>query len=254
MTNYSTTSRWGFRYPSDTPTPNVISDFATLMAAMAGDIDALPLSLKAAATSGASATAVDGQMLNCTGAACTVTLPASAKGLLGVRAGGTQSGTAQVTIAAAGGALIKGKGHSAGASSIALGTPGAAVVLLWDGSNWLVVSGQQDTGWVPLALNTGTTAFTNTYTPAARIQGDKVELRGGVQNTSGGTWGANTVFTNLPSSAFEAAKQIMILGSYASGAINLYSQFPATTSLLIQQAVTNNDVVRLDDASYPLVV
>lgn len=138
-------------------------------------------------------TAVDGQMVNCTGAAQTVTLPTSAKGLLGARAGGTQTGANPVTlqVTPASGQLIKGKGLGAGVTRIALGAVGAAVVLLFDGANWLIVAGEQDTGWVNLILPSGMVAGSGAV---ARQIGNRVQLAGRINATTTFSLGS-TLFT-----------------------------------------------------------
>lgn len=81
----------------------------------------------------------------------TVTLPAPTAGLtVGVKStNGT--GAAPCTVLTPSGAIL-GPGVDASATSILLGTPGAFVTLLADGTNWHIVHGGQDTGWIALNL------------------------------------------------------------------------------------------------------
>lgn len=52
-----------------------------------------------------------------------------------------------------------------------------------DGTNWftVMIAGP----WVNLTLESGITTTVGAYTPAARLVGDKVELRGAITNTNG---------------------------------------------------------------------
>jgi len=207
----------------------------------------LPLGLIPAIVT-ASGSVVSGQALIVTGSsAVTITLPSHAVGqivaVLNYSTGGTTvSGTS-----------IQGLGLSA-ASSFALGASGAGAVLIDDGTSWRFLAGQQDTGWVSLSLHAGTATAPGTsgYAPAARIQGDRVRLRGGIENTSGSSWTANTVFTTLPSSAFVPAAEIETVGTDGLGTVVLYTLNPPTTALYVQSAISNTDVLHLDNASYPL--
>lgn len=198
---FSTTPRWALRYLLGTSN---VDDIDAGFQALAEDVDNLPLSLLAASSSAAAATAVDGEMLLCTGAAQAVTLPASAKGMLGVRAAGTQTGANPVTVqvGTGSGQLIKGKGLGAGASSIPLGTVGASVVLLWDGANWQIISGERDTGWLPLTLPAGVTSI-GSDAAAVRVRGDRAEFCGVISN--GGATITNGTAATVPAAAQPAS-------------------------------------------------
>ena len=94
--------------------------------------------------------AVDGDLVQMTGSH-TVKLPnpGTAGTLIGVQAVSGQSGTAPVTITTVGGSgVFIGPGVAASATSILLGTVAAFVILEDDGTNWNIVGGAQDSGWV----------------------------------------------------------------------------------------------------------
>jgi len=112
----------------------------------------LPPALTMTAKS-AAYTAVSGDYVACTGS-FTVTLPAPTAGrIVGVRSvNGT--GAAPVTISTPSGAIL-GPGVASAATSITLGKSGAFVTLLADGTNWSIVAGTQDTGWIAVTFTNG---------------------------------------------------------------------------------------------------
>lgn len=128
-------------------------------------------------------TAVDGDIVEMSGAH-TVTLPApsTSQQTIGIQSV-NGSGTAPCTITTPTGAIV-GKGVAAAATSILLGAPGAYVVLHSDGTNWNIESGEQDTGWVAFAYNSGF-ATSNSYPIQWRLMGNRVELRGQFVTSSG---------------------------------------------------------------------
>lgn len=58
---------------------------------------------------------------------------------------------------------------------------------------------QQDSGWVPLTLSSGIGAYYGDRTPSARLLGDRVELKGSLQNNTGATIAAGTTVATIPS-------------------------------------------------------
>jgi len=143
--------------------------------------------------SSASVTAVAGQMVNISGGQ-TLTLPSPSVANLLV--GAVTYGALSATVATPSG-LISGPGHTGGVTSIpiAAGTP---VVFESNGTNWQVVSGQQDTGWV--AITPTATGFTASTSPplAARLIGDRVWFRGQFLNGNGGSTSGGTTLATLP--------------------------------------------------------
>ena len=148
--------------------------------------------------------ATNGQLVVVTGGTpLTITLPAPvANGWVGVYAA-AGSGASPVTVSAGSG-IIYGVGLSA-ASSFPLGTVGAYAILQSDGTNWYIVAGQQDTGWVALSSYLNSATYTTIsgsgggteYDFAGRVQGDAVRLRGVVNPGSGGAFGG-PAFCTLP--------------------------------------------------------
>ncbi len=184
----------------------------------------------------------------------TLTLPSSpAQGaMVGVQAAINVSGASPVTVSASYWWIY---GIGMGTMSFLLGTPSASVLLQYNGltSTWEIISGQQDSGWVPLTLGSGVTASSGAYQPSARIVGDRVYLSGLMHNNSGGTL-SNATWASLPSSAFEPASD-SYLGGWVTPALlqaGLYV-VPGSTAIVVQAAVTNNQDVALDSLFYRLV-
>lgn len=126
-------------------------------------------------------------------ASCVVNLPPTpVKGSwVSVAAGYSASGASAVSVGTTDGSHIYGGGQYL-TTGFVLGSPGANAALQFDGTNWSVQAGQQDTGWATLTIPTGWSAVTsissNTWNaPAAKLVGNVVRLRGYIQNTSGGT-------------------------------------------------------------------
>lgn len=130
-------------------------------------------------------TAVDRDVVLMSGAH-TVTLPSVAVANQRIRIISVDgTGPAPCTIAAAGTDKIKGPGvASAGVATILLGSVGAMVELLSDGTSWRIVAGQQDSGWLGFSYSGGYGTSTNA---AYRLTGNTVRLRGSVGGGSGAT-------------------------------------------------------------------
>jgi uncharacterized Zn-binding protein involved in type VI secretion len=107
--------------------------------------------------------------------------------MIRIIAGSSASGISPVTVAAAGGKVISGNALIS-VSSFLLGTPYARAVLQYDGTKWLMIEGQADTGWVAITLGGGVSAGAG-YVPAARQVGDKVELCGELVGSGTTAWG-----------------------------------------------------------------
>lgn len=70
-----------------------------------------------------------------------------------------------------------------GAMAYTMGVPGATMQFIGDGTyRWRVVSGQQETGWVPILslMPTGTQTADPFLDPAMCLEGNKVTMRGAV--------------------------------------------------------------------------
>ena len=149
-----------------------------------------------------STTAVDGQELLVTGSsAITITLPSHASGQM---VGVTNYSSGGTTVS---GTLIQGLGLSS-ASSFPLGAVGAHAILLDDGTNWNLIAGQQDTGYLAMTLGSGVNSIAG-YTPAARLVGNMVELCGTLHNNSGTTLAAFTTMATLPAAIGAPAQEVL---------------------------------------------
>lgn len=185
-----TTTTWGRPYPVASDAPNVHTDIQ----ALANSLDTVP-AYPATMTTSATATAGLSYVVS---ASQTLTLPASpTKGdIIRAAAASTVTGATAVTVAASGGKGINGLGLSA-ASLLKLGTPFAHTTLQYDGTNWQIIDGQQDTGWLALSLSGGVSAVGGGYSPSYRVLGDRVWLRGGVSFTAT----ASITIATLPAGA-----------------------------------------------------
>lgn len=136
-----------------------------------------------------STTAVNGDfVIATTGSAPTITTPTALAGA--VFEVFVQGDGAATVTAATGGIYAMGPAGAGGTtngvttSSVSIGPYGGYARLVCDGTNWMLGSGQQDTGWVALTLTSGITSSAG-YTAAARVRGDGVELCGILLNTTG---------------------------------------------------------------------
>lgn len=144
--------------------------------------------------------AVSGDYVVCTGS-FSVTLPAATAGrVVGVKAASGQTGAAPVTIATLlGAAQILGKGVVASATSILLGIPGANVTLEADGTNWHIIDGAQDSGWIGLPYAGAFSDYGSGYQLGQyRKIEDIVHLRGLTKFTPSGVYGAGSMGVTLP--------------------------------------------------------
>ncbi len=184
-------------------------------------------------TTSTSASVVSGQLLVTTGTgALTVTLPAAAKG---ARVGVQNQSTGGTTVS---GSNIQGVGL-ASASSFKLGTVGAAAGLISDGTNWYLITGQQDTGWQTLTYGTNVSSAGD-YTPGARLRGDTVSLRGMLQVSSGNP----SPWATIPA-GLRPASEVQVLGP-AGFFTNV------NTNGTITNAATGQTYLPLDSITYPL--
>lgn len=157
------------------------------------------------------------------------------------------SGSGQVTITS--GSTIAGVGLSA--TSFVQGPLAPVKFMPNAGSNWLIVDGQQDTGWVLLTLNSGITTPSGQAPAAARLQGDRVELSGTMTCASTQT---NAFWATVP-----AAARPTVSGSAATlqlpviaGSNTPQSMFVSGSSgaVTVLATVTATGTVNLDGVSY----
>ncbi len=131
--------------------------------------------------------------------AYTVTLPSAATsgqvvGVISVNG----TGAAPCTVGAGATGVILGKGiPTSGAGSVLLGAYGASATFESDGTNWNIIAGEQDSGWL---ATSGLHSWTSSAGPASsqtvigyRLQGDRLKIMG---QLTGGT-NANSAI-NVP--------------------------------------------------------
>lgn len=246
--------------PNSVEDPKIISDFTTLQTLVNGNIDqnnVSPTAVFPSANLGVwnvrtltatSISASNGDFIcaSATNVAQTVTLPTPSMGSRVKVQSLFNTGATPCTISTGSGAIL---GLGLNASSMKLGTTGACVELVGSGSNWLIGAGEQDTGWVTLTPVSGMSspATTGGYTFAARLRGDRVELRGAVDNVSAG---ASTTITTLPTQFRPAANAYFANygGSVVGGGANVL------TSGVVQLgfAITNGTITAFDGVSFSL--
>lgn len=234
-------------YPLSTDAPSVHSDIQALAQALANSL-ASPVSVST------SQTLADGQLAISTASPITLTLPTAAANVTCGVFARVATGSNPVTVSAPGGALIYGVGLN-GVSSLTLGTIGSFVVLQSNGTDWFVVAGQRDTGWVSLTLQSGWAATSGTWAPAARLQGDRVQMRGQVTGTNPGSsiahLGAPFIPTVINSIGSPPIPVVVFHGGShtpVGGSIKFVDA--ATIDLELGAAPNTSDSAKLDSVTY----
>lgn len=178
--------------------------------------------------------------------AVVVTLPsasANTNAIIVVRSSTTVTGSSATTVYYTGG--IYGVGLSGG-TNLYLGTPLASVALQSDGMYWNVIAGQQDTGWVTLPVNSGVTTYAGT--PASRLVGDRVYLRGTL--SVGAATGGYTLATLA--TTFRPASQVYYPGAINNSGTQQPAFFQIFTSgvISVPQAISTTTYIPLDGVNY----
>lgn len=193
--------------------------------------------------------ALDGELSLCSSNNYTVTLPSpAANSTVAVWAGTSVTGALPITVTTPSGAIL-GVGQTSGAS-ITLGAPGAYVGLYSDGTNYFILSGQLDTGWVAptLATNWNNGGF---ITPGARLLGDRVYTKGTLSNNTGGTVTAATILT-LPAS-FPTPAALIQIGSVAVSTVAGIVSVTTSKTISFSGAIPNGAAFYLDGLSFATV-
>lgn len=126
----------------------------------------------------------DGQLLDCVGGVSIALTPAQ-NATIAIVANSVVSPSTAVTITGGGGVIYGiGTGIS-GASSVLLGSPSSHLVFYcYDGTNWIIVSGQAYAPWITLPIGGGGSTWSaGAITPAYRKLDDRVWFRGIVTQT-----------------------------------------------------------------------
>jgi hypothetical protein len=190
-------------------------------------------------------------------AGTTMTLPSTPPDgtIVAIQAPLAATGASPVTVSSP--VTMYGPGMSGGATSFTLGMPMAYVALRYiaGANDWLIVSGQQDTGWVALTFTSNWlyTSSPVTTPPSFRKIGGTLYFKGQVTNATGGTLTAGTyITTSFPASALPSftANLAVVLNLVAGPAIGLLSIGGTYLNLnLAAGSVTASGQISLDGAS-----
>lgn len=173
----------------------------------------------------------------------TVTLPSPvATQIVAVHANNGVTTSSPVTVA---GSNINGLGLL-NASSFLLGTPSSSVILQGDGTNWLIIAGQQDTGWVTIGLQTNWATTSGYYAPGGRLIGDRVWLRGSAQNNTGGP----AYFSVTLPTGMTPARSLSFPAIYSAGVTNYIAIAGSNLACVLQ--TNTSATTNLDGLSYSL--
>lgn len=125
--------------------------------------------------------AATGHMYLCTGA-ITATLPTHSAGqIIGLTSvNGTGASPLTVSCATNGGDIL-GEGMPASTQTVPLGSPGASITLEDDGTNWNIIAGTIDTGWIATGQGSGWNATACYW----RQIGSQVSIAGSRVTSSG---------------------------------------------------------------------
>lgn len=143
----------------------------------------------------------------------TITLPAAVlDASLIISSNQSVTGASPVTVTRASSDVIYGPGLSpTGSSSFKLGSPITTVTLQCDGAgNWVIVSGQPNTGWVsPTLVAPATATGGSFFAPQACLEGLTGRVRGSL--TAGGGIFGGTTWVTLP---FAPTKSIPLIAVF----------------------------------------
>lgn len=193
---------------------------------------------------GISGSVVSGQALIVVGSSnVTITLPSVAQGAC-CSVTNRSTGTTTVT-----GTSIWGQGL-AGASSFSLTNVGSAAtaMLVSDGSTWNMIAGHQETGWQALSLAGGVVTYNSGYLPSARYDGAIVQLKGVIQNNSGGNILANATLATIPAALQPTSPTVFHYFNGGTGGGNIQ----VSSTITLSATLSNLATVQLDGISYTL--
>lgn len=138
-------------------------------------------------------TAASNDYVICTGT-FNVNLPAPTAG----RIVGVKSVSGSINVVTPSGVIL-GPGVIAGSTLITLGAPGALVTLLADGTNWHIIDGAQDSGWIGFSYAAGFSDYGAGFQLGQyRKISDRVHLRGLTKFTPLGSYAGGSMGITLP--------------------------------------------------------
>lgn len=130
-----------------------------------------------------------------------------------------------------------------------------ARVYLTQGSAWLLISASALT-YTSVTLASGVSAFSGDYTPSARVEGDRVWLRGTVENTSGGNITANTTIFTLPSGMAPSVSTALVPAmntASSSSTTATYLQVASTRAVSLTINIATGSTVALNGLNFSLI-
>jgi hypothetical protein len=248
------TNNYGFTLPVG---GDAVSELRLSITAIANQLDGYSL-LSSLASAPTSVTASRGETLVAS-AGVTVTSPAAvAESVFVVVASAGVTGASPVTVSAASGKFYGlGLGGS-GASSFPLGAPGAYAVCQSDGTNWYLIGGQQDSGWVALSSSSavsGINASLTVSTGSVRALGDRVFLKG--ELTAGGSIAVGATLWDFalayrPPNSNAGSMPCVTITSGGTVAASSLTASPVTGVVSLTTALVANQSVFIEGLSYSL--
>lgn len=119
------------------------------------------------------------------------------------------------------------------------------------------IAGGQDSGWVPLQLASGVIAATGYYPPCARLRDGVVQLKGAVQNNTGGStnggigYGQGFVWATVPASMVPSAT-LILAGGYVPDTVGLTTIDVGTGHIHSAASTSTGQAVNFDGLIYTL--
>lgn len=175
--------------------------------------------------------------------ACSPTLAAR------VRVEKTDSSANAVTVTAPSGVIL-GVGLGNGVSTLPLGTQGAFVELLGDGTNFHIVGGERDTGWQAITTFNSGESSAGSPTPQYRIVGDRVWCRGAVNiNSTISPTGMICALPVVPPANVQGFSTVVAAGTSTVLIVNTAGQISVPSGFV---TLTSGQVVELDTITFTL--
>lgn len=232
--------------PNTTEDPKIASNFGVLQTLLNGNLDASNISpaltalfrQKFTAQAG-NYSAVDGDWILAS-AGITITLPpAVANATVRVTATSLVTSASPVTVTHRLTETLYWQG-SQGATSVVLGVPNNTLTLVCDGTNWCIVSGTPDTGWIAMGLTAS--IGVNTITPQYRRVGDAVYVRGGFGATA--SFAANATIATMPTAAafYQVVPCSLFSGGVWTGSVTPL-QFTAGNVIVLTNTLTSGAAI-----------
>ena len=151
----------------------------------------------------------------------------------------------------AGSSTIFGPGCGTGVSSILISGPGSFVTLRSDASYWYITAGMQDSGWVAVPGGSfGGSVQSASPALATRLQGNRVEIRGGAEMTGNVTNGS--LLFSLPAGSRPQTAKVLTLSSGASTAAQMDVETGGEVNNASGSTLTVSEIIWFDGVSFAI--